>query len=97
MKNKNKESVLRVVGYIGVVLFVIAIIVAFYMMVNHMGQVPGLDLGPGQYYYTDITGWQKYFVPDYYDNQVPLWVLITLFFVWGFLMYRLWTFVEERF
>ena len=97
MNDKKKDTILKIAGYIGTVIFVIAVITAFYMMVNHMGQVPGLDFGPGQYYYTDIPGWQKYFVPDYYDNQVPLWVLITLFFAWGFLMYRLWTFVEEHF
>ena len=96
MREKKKVSGLKIVGWFGTIVFVFAIGLAFYMMVNHMGQVPGLDFGPGQYYYTDIPGWQKYFVPDYYDNQVPLWVLISLFFIWGFLMYRLWTFVEER-
>ena len=96
MKDKKRISILKIVGYAGVVIFAIAVVVAFYMMINHMGQVPGLDFGPGQYYYTDIPGWQKYFVPDYYDNNVPMWVLIALFFIWGFIMYRLWTFLETH-
>ena len=96
MKEKKKISALKIVGWIGTIIFVIAACVAFYMMVNHMGQVPGLDFGPGQYYYTDIPGWQKYFVPDYYDNHVPMWVLMALFFIGGFLMYRLWTFLEKK-
>lgn len=96
MKEKKKISGLKIVGIIGTVIFIISAGIAFYMMINHMGQVPGLDFGPGQYYYTDIPNWQKYFVPDFYENHVPMWILIALFFVWGFLMYRLWAFVEER-
>ena len=97
MNKKKNDMILKVIGWIGTIIFIIAIGVSFYMMVNHMGQVPGLDFGPGQYYYTDIPNWQKYFVPDFYDNNVPMWVLIALFFMWGFMMYRLWTFLEERF
>ena len=96
MKDQKKITPLKIVGWTGTALFLIALVVAMYMMVNGMGQVPGIDFGPGQYYYTDIPGWQKYFVPIYYDNPVPLWVLITLFFVWGYLMYRLWTFLENK-
>ena len=33
---------------------------------------------------------------DYYDNNVPMWILIALFFIWGFIMYRLWTFLENK-
>lgn len=97
MNKKKNDMILKVIGWIGTIIFIIAIGISFYMMVNHMGQVPGLDFGPGQYYYTDIPNWQKYFVPDFYDNNVPMWVLIVLFFVWGFMMYRLWIFLEERF
>lgn len=96
MKDQKKITPLTIVGWTGVGIFLIAVIAAMYMMVNGMGQVPGIDFGPGQYYYTDIPGWQKYFVPNYYENHVPLWVLIALFFIWGFLMYRLWTFLENK-
>lgn len=96
MKNQKKEPVLKIVGIIGTIIFIVAIIVAIYMMYHGMGHVEGFDFGPGQYYYTDIPGWQKYFVGDFYDNPVPLWVLIALFFAWGFLMYRLWVFLDKR-
>lgn len=96
MKDQKKITPLTIVGWTGVGIFLIAVVAAMYMMVNGMGQVPGIDFGPGQYYYTDIPGWQKYFVPNYYENHVPLWVLIALFFIWGFLMYRLWTFLENK-
>lgn len=96
MKDQKKITPLKIVGWAGTVIFLIAAVVAFYMMVNGMGQVPGIDFGPGQYYYTDIPGWQKYFVPDYYENHVPMWILIGLFFAWGYVMYRVWTFLENR-
>lgn len=96
MKNEKKITPLKITGWIGTIVFLIAIGFSVYMMAHNMGQVPGIDFGPGQYYYTDIPGWQKYFVPNYYENHVPMWVLIALFFAWGFLMYRLWTFIEKK-
>ncbi|MGN0158183.1 MAG: hypothetical protein ACI39W_03430 [Brotaphodocola sp.] len=96
MKEQKKITPLKMIGWIGTVLFLVAFVTAMYMMVNGMGQVPGIDFGPGQYYYTDIPGWQKYFVPNHYENHVPLWVLITLFFAWGYLMYRLWAFLDKK-
>lgn len=96
MKNEKPGKALKIVCRIGIVIFLIAVVAAVYMMYHHMGQVPGIDFGPGQYYYTDIPGWQKYFVPDYYNNTVPAGILIALFFLWGFLMYRLWTFLDKK-
>ena len=96
MKDQKKITPLKIVGGAGTILFILASVAACYMMVNGMGQVPGIDFGPGQYYYTDIPGWQKYFVPDFYENHVPMSVLIALFFAWGIVMYRLWTFLEKR-
>lgn len=95
MKEK-KITKLTVIGWIGTAIFVAAILIAFYMMAKGMGQVPGFDFGAGQYYYTDIPGWQKYFVPDFYENHVPMSVLIGLFFAWGFLMFRVWTFLDKK-
>ncbi|MCI8269341.1 MAG: hypothetical protein HFG55_06755 [Lachnospiraceae bacterium] len=99
--NKGKSSSgsltpLKIICTAGVIFFVAAIFIAVYMMANNMGQVAGIDFGPGQYYYTDIPGWQKYFLPDHYENPVPLGVLLFLFFSWGFLMYRLWTYLDQK-
>lgn len=95
--NKQKSGkVMKVVLRLGIGIFLIAVVTAAYMMYHNMGQVPGIDFGPGQYYYTDIPGWQKYFVPDHYKNTVPVAVLIGLFFLWGFIMYRLWVFLDNK-
>lgn len=98
--SKKKSSApwtpMRVICTAGIIIFIAAVIIAIYMMANNMGQAPGIDFGPGQYYYTDIPGWQKYFLPNHYDNPVPLGILIILFFVWGVLMYRLWDFLDRK-
>ena len=39
MNKEKKMSVLKIVGYAGVVVFVIAVMVAFYMMINHMQSI----------------------------------------------------------
>lgn len=87
---------MKTVCAVGVIIFLAAVLTAIYIMAKGMGQVPGIDFGPGQYYYTDIPGWQKYFLPDHYENHVPMAVLIGLFFAWGYLMYRLWVFVDKK-
>lgn len=89
-------KLVKYIGIVGTVIFVFAVCIAMYMMAKGMGQVPGIDFGPGQYYYTDIPGWQKYFLPNHYENHVPLLVLIGLFFAWGFLMYRAWIWLDNK-
>lgn len=93
---RSSDSLLTYIGIGGTVLFILAFFVAMYMMAKGMGQVPGIEFGPGQYYYTDIPGWQKYFVPNHYENHVPLMVLIGLFFAWGFLMYKAWVWLDNK-
>jgi len=33
---------------------------------------------------------------DVYHTKVPLWVHIVLFLAWGWLMYRLWVWIDSR-
>ena len=96
MTETKSQKAMKIVCAAGVILFLAAVFTAIYIMAKGMGHVPGIDFGPGQYYYTDIPGWQKYFLPDHYDNPVPLSVLLILFFAWGFLMYRLWAYLDRK-
>ncbi len=96
MTEKKSGKTMKIVCAAGVIIFLAAVLIAIYIMAKGMGHVPGIDFGPGQYYYTDIPGWQKYFLPDHYENHVPMAVLIGLFFAWGYLMYRLWVFVDKK-
>ncbi len=93
---KKQSTVVRIICILAVILFLAAIVACVYIMVNKVGQVEGVECGPGQYYYTDIPNWRDYFLRDYYQSPVPTAVLIVLFFAWGFLMYKLWTWLDKK-
>lgn len=69
---------------------------AGYIMFHHLGLVEGLDFGAGAYYYADIPQFAKYVNGNHFVSSTPMWVLIGLFLIWGFLMYRLWTWLEHK-
>lgn len=73
-----------------------ATVAAAGFMLARSGRIPGLDFGPGQYYYTDIPDWPRYFsVPGVVD-ATPAWVYYALFAAWAYLAYRLWRLVARR-
>lgn len=69
---------------------------AVYVMVRHLGLIDGLDFGCGQYYYTDIPHWEKYFSVDRFRDSYPKVLYFILFFVWGYVMYRLWKWIDSK-
>ena len=79
-----------------VVLAVAVLLLALWIMVRGMGLVEGLDFGAGAYYYADIPDFDKIVRSDVYDSQLPLWLAILLFLVWGALMYLLWLWIDRR-
>lgn len=74
----------------------VAVVASCWMIVRHMGLIDGLDFGCGQYYYTDIPDWQRWFSVEDFKDGVPRWVYYVLFFAWGWAMYRLWTWLDSR-
>lgn len=83
----------------GIILTIIVataiVLLALYIMANRLGLVPGLDFGAGAYYYADIPEWEKY---DRVDFSTP-WLTfscIVLFLAWGFLMFKLWQWVDRH-
>ena len=61
-----------------------------------MGLVEGYDFGIGAYYYADIPGFEKIMNDDAYATKVPLWVHIALFLGWGYIVWRLWVWIEKK-
>lgn len=61
-----------------------------------LGVVEGYDFGAGAYYYADIPGFEKIMKDDAYSTSVPIWCHIVLFLGWGWLMYRLWVWIDNR-
>lgn len=79
------------------ILAVVAILAcALYIMARQMGLAPGYDFGAGAYYYADIPGYEQIVRDDVYSTRVPYWVHVVLFLGWGWLMYRLWVWIDKR-
>lgn len=72
------------------------LLLCFYIMANGLGLVDSLDFGAGAYYYADIPDFEKYMHDGAYSTTLPLWLYIVLFLCWGYLMWRLWAWVESR-
>ena len=97
----QKEKEIRNPGYItwlnrlAVAATIAAIAEAVHIMKNGFGLLEQLDFGAGAYYYEDIPGFASLVNGSHYQSPVSMPILIILFLIWGFLMYRLWTWMES--
>lgn len=97
----QKEKEIRNPGYItwlnrlAVAETIAAIAEAVHIMKNGFGLLEQLDFGAGAYYYEDIPGFASLVNGSHYQSPVSMPILIILFLIWGFLMYRLWTWMES--
>ena len=97
----QKEKEIRNPGYItwlnrlAVAATIAAIAEAVHIMKNVFGLLEQLDFGAGAYYYEDIPGFASLVNGSHYQSPVSMPILIILFLIWGFLMYRLWTWMES--
>ena len=79
------------------ILMVVAVLVtAGYIMFNHLGLIEGYDFGGGAYYYVDIPEFEKIVDQDAFKAKTPVWVHAVLFIVWGWLMWRLWLWIDGK-
>ena len=69
---------------------------AVWIMARRLGLAPEYDFGAGAYYYADIPGYENVVRDDVYHTDVPVWIHIVLFLAWGWLMYRLWVWIDKR-
>ena len=79
-----------------VIVAVAVVICAVVIAAEGLGLDEGYDFGIGAYYYADIPGFEKIMNDDVYKTTVPLWIHIVLFLGWGYLMWRLWNWIERR-
>ena len=75
---------------------VTVLVLSIYIMVNKLGLVEGYDFGGGAYYYVDIPEFEKIVNQDGYSAKTPLWVHVALFLSWGWLMWRLWLWIDKK-
>lgn len=89
----RKDKIIRTVTAVVAVAVLICSIV---IVTLRLGLVEGYDFGAGAYYYADIPGFEKIMNDEAYSTSVPMWVHILLFLGWGWLMYRLWVWMDSR-
>lgn len=79
-----------------IIMAVTVIVLAAYIMINHLGLVEGYDFGGGAYYYVDIPEFEKIVDQDAFKAKTPVWVHVVLFLAWGWLMWRLWLWIDRK-
>lgn len=90
----DRKKIFRIVT---VIMAVTVIVMAAYIMINHLGLVEGYDFGGGAYYYVDIPEFEKIVDQDAFKAKTPVWVHVVLFLAWGWLMWRLWLWIDRKF
>ena len=50
----------------------------------------------GAYYYVDIPDFEKIVDQDAFKAKTPVWVHVLLFIAWGWLMWRLWLWIDKK-
>ena len=81
------------------VLAAVAIVsIAIWIIVRRQGLVEGYDFGAGAYYYADDPQLQDLAEAsaESYSTAIPRWVHIVIFLAWGWLMWRLWVWVDRK-
>lgn len=92
--NKNKKHIAYKI--VTAVMVVTIIVLALYIMINQLGLIPGYDFGGGAYYYVDIPGFDQIVDQNSYHTSVPVWVHAVLFIAWGWVIWRLWLWIDRK-
>lgn len=93
MDERRRKLIFKTVT---IIMAVAVLVTAGYIMFNRLGLIDGYDFGVGAYYYVDIPGFDNIVDEDAYRTSVPLWVHLVLFVAWGWLMWRLWLWIDRK-
>lgn len=94
-KEKRNPGYITWLNRLAVAATIAAIAEAVNIMKNGFGLLEQLDFGAGAYYYADIPGFASLVNGSHYQSPVSMPILIFLFLIWGFLMYRLRAWMES--
>ena len=75
---------------------VLVAVILVWIMLNRIGLSDSLDFGAGAYYYADIPEFDKIVNWDGYTAKLPYWVYLVLFFAWGFIVWKLWKWIDRK-
>ena len=79
-----------------IVLVAVILGLVVWIMLNRIGLSDSLDFGAGAYYYADIPELDKIVNWDGYTARLPYWVYLVLFFAWGFIVWKLWKWIDRK-
>lgn len=93
-----KRRTKRIFSVVTVLAAVAIVSAALWIILRRQGLVDSYDFGAGAYYYADDPQLQDLAESSAksYTTAVPTWVHIVLFLAWGWLMYRLWVWVDNK-
>lgn len=93
-----KRHTKRIFSVVTVLAAVAIVSAALWIILRRQGLVDSYDFGAGAYYYADDPQLQDLAESSAksYTTAVPTWVHIVLFLAWGWLMYRLWVWVDNK-
>ncbi len=89
----RKEKLLRALT---IAVAVVTVATALYIMAFRLGLSDKFDFGAGAYFYADHPELQDAAETASYTSSVPKWLYYVLFFGWGYLMWRLWVWIDNR-
>lgn len=89
----NIKKIYRVIT---IIVIIVTLFSTLFIMANKLGWVEKYDFGAGAYYYADIPNHDEIIKENVYHTSVPVWVHIFLFLSWGWLMWRLWCYIDKR-
>lgn len=92
MKKTHKKIIFRTVT---IVMVATVLLCALWIMKNRMGLSDAHDFGAGAYYYADIPDFDKVLKDKGIATSIPMWIYIALFLAWGWLMWRLWCWIDR--
>ena len=75
---------------------VVTVAAALYIIAFRLGLSDKFDFGAGAYFYADHPELQDAADAASYTSSVPKWLYYVLFFGWGYLMWRLWVWIDNR-
>lgn len=95
-KDRKNPAYISWLNRLAVIGTLFAIPEAIHIMIHGQGLSDKLDFGAGAYYYADIPKFATLVNGEHFQSQVSMPVLILLFLIWGFLMYKLWIWIEKK-
>ena len=92
MSTKRGKIIIRTVT---IIMVAAVLLCALWIMRNRRGLSDEHDFGAGAYYYADIPDFDKVLKDKGIATSIPMWIYIVLFLAWGWLMWRLWCWIDR--